>query len=291
LSLLSVARWSRLLIVVWALTGLACSTPRESQAPVPKASSAAAPTPRPRPSVERTGAIEISTDVAGAIVTVDGEARGPAPQRIIGLSPGKHQVRIEAPDREPWEGSVTVFPDVAVPLKARLLPQRVSLHVECDVPGASVFIDRRFIGKSPVAVADLSLGTHVLSVSSEGYDIHTETLRLKPGRTNVRVALKAVRLNETLEVIHKHGFGSCRGRLSASPEGVAFASTDPRHSFKVPLADIKEIHAEYLRKNLQIRLSDGRKFNFTTDDDNADALITFEQKVSKACGLARQEAH
>jgi hypothetical protein len=59
----------------------------------------------------------------------------------------------------------------------------------------------------------------------------------------------------------------------------------------VPLADIKEIHAEYLRKNLQIRLSDGRKFNFTTDDDNADALITFEQNVSKACGLARQEAH
>jgi hypothetical protein len=291
LSKLIVTRATMLVTLIVALSASGCQpSATDTAPPSPKPPPSSVAVPKRVPLVERTGAIEVTASIAGAQVIVDGEARGASPRRIAGLTPGSHEVRIEAEGYEPWEGSVTVLPDVAIPLKARLLQPPARLRVESDVPGASVFLDRKFVGTTPVELDDLSIGTHALNVSAEGYDIHAQTVSLAPGNRTVRVSLKAVRLDEGLEVVHRHGLGSCRGRLTASPDAVVFASTNASHSFQVPLEQVVEIKAEYLNKNLFLKLRDGRKFNFTTGDENADALVTFEQNVSKARAKLKQNA-
>ncbi|HWN84491.1 MAG TPA: PEGA domain-containing protein, partial [Vicinamibacterales bacterium] len=64
----------------------------------------------------------------------------------------------------------------AVPVPAEAAPAVVeapdagTLRIESDVPGAQVFIDRQFIGTTPVTAANLKPGTHQLNVSAEGFD-------------------------------------------------------------------------------------------------------------------------
>src|SRR4051812_2333478 len=49
-------------------------------------------------------------------------------------------------------------------------PDLVTLHIDSDVPGAQVFVDRQFIGAAPVTTTEIKPGTHQINVSAPGYD-------------------------------------------------------------------------------------------------------------------------
>jgi len=159
-------------------------------------------------------------------------------------------------------------------------PRFARLRVESDVPGASVFVDRRFVGKAPLDLDEVSPGTHRINVSADGYEMQVEDVDLRDQPVVVSVRFKEVRLDETLDVVHKHGMGSCRGRLRATPQGLAF--TAEKDSFQVPLADLERFEVDYLKKNLRVSLRGGRTYNFTTDAPSADPLLAFKQKVAAA---------
>ncbi|HET6900597.1 MAG TPA: PEGA domain-containing protein, partial [Vicinamibacteria bacterium] len=97
------------------------------------------------------------------------------------------------------------------------------LRVEADVPDADVFVDRVYKGKAPLALADVAPGSHRINVSAEGYDGYAETVEVTGADQLVSVRFKQVRLAAALDVVHKHGIGSCRGRLSATPAGLRYA--------------------------------------------------------------------
>ena len=61
-------------------------------------------------------------------------------------------------------------PAEAAPAVVEAVPDAGTLRIESDVPGAQVFIDRQFIGTTPVTAANVKPGTHQLNVSAEGFD-------------------------------------------------------------------------------------------------------------------------
>jgi hypothetical protein len=82
--------------------------------------------------------------------------------------------------------------------------------------------------------------------------------------------------------VHKHAFGSCRGRLYATPAGLRYRASKPDDSFDTPLSAIDELQIDYPKKNLRVKLHEGRTYNFTHPTGNVDALLSFAQAVDKA---------
>lgn len=156
-----------------------------------------------------------------------------------------------------------------------------ALRIEADVPDASVFLDRRFLGKAPVDVRDVAPGNHRVNVSADGYEMQAEDVVIGEQPVVVSARFKEVRLDESLEVVHKHGFGSCRGRLRATTAGIAFKAADGKDSFEAPRGSV-QLSVDYLKKNLRVAVSGGRTYNFTVDAPNADPLLVFQQKASAA---------
>jgi hypothetical protein len=152
------------------------------------------------------------------------------------------------------------------------------LRVDADVPGANVFLDRKFLGTTPVETSDFVPGPHRLNVSAEGYEMYGESVELAAGPNEVVVTFKAVRLDERLDVVHKHGVGSCRGRLVATTDGLRFESE--KDSFRVPLPSLEPLQVDYLKKNLRVKQRGGKTWNFTSD--GADALLVFQKAVEAA---------
>jgi hypothetical protein len=213
------------------------------------------------------------------VVFVDGRRLGPPPQRVD-LEAGSHTVRVEKEGFRPFEREVHVIPGRTLEIAARLETTPPSLSVEADVPGAQVFLDREFKGEAPLVIRDLEPGPHRLNVSAEGYEGYSEDIRIAAGANEVRVRFKEVRLDESLAVKHKHGMGSCRGRLVASTEGLRYETDHAKDSFIFPFSRLEPLEVDYLKKNLRVKVRGGRTYNFTAE--SADDLLTFQQAVEAA---------
>ncbi len=264
-----------------------------AQRPVPTAARPApSQTPRPSPALA-SGGLDVSADVAGASLSLDGRALGGLPRQVRDVAPGRHVVRIEAPGRLPYEVDVHVVPGATTPVRARLgvplgassaaapaAPVRDELRVDADVAGASVFVDRRLRGATPLVLRDVPAGSHRVNVTAPGYEMQALDVEVA-GVTEVRVSFKEVRLDEAVDVQHKHGLGSCEGTLRATPAGLRYEPTRPGHAFSVPLTALERFEIDYLAKELRVK-SGGKRWTFTTRAPNADPLLSFHQQVDRA---------
>lgn len=174
----------------------------------------------------------------------------------------------------------TAAPVVAEPVVA--VPATGTLRIEADVPDALVLFDRIGVGDAPVTIPDVAPGRYQLNVSARGYDSYSEMIEVEPGERVIRISFKEVRLDARLNAVHKHGMGSCRGVLTATPQGVQYTAADGKDTFTVPMADIQTFEVGYLAKNLRLRARQGRTYNFGDPEDNADRLFVFHRDVDKA---------
>ena len=161
------------------------------------------------------------------------------------------------------------------------------LRITSDVPGASVFVDRRFVGRAPVEIDALLPGRHRINASADGYEMQVQEIDGEAAPPVVELRFKEVRLDAQVEVVHKHGIGSCRGTLSATPQGLRYATDHRDHGFAVPLAAVASLEVDYLQKNLRVKLGGGRTFNFTEPQGQADRLLAWQQQVEKVRAQAR----
>lgn len=161
-------------------------------------------------------------------------------------------------------------------------PTTGTLRIETDVPEASVLLDRVGVGTAPLTIPNVSPGSHRLNVSASGYDGYSETIDVEPGTRTITISFKEVKLDAKLDAVHKHGMGSCKGVLSATPQGLKWTAADGKDSFAVPLTDFDTFEVDYLAKNLRLKTKQGKTFNFTDPDGNADRLFVFHRDVDKA---------
>jgi hypothetical protein len=183
------------------------------------------------------------------------------------------ETRRKAPARETAEPA---------PRPAPAAPTLASLTLETDVPGASVFIDRAFVGNTPLSLDKLAPGTKRVQITATGFDSVQKTIELNPGPNAVTIRVKEVSLSARTNVVHKHGMGSCEGQLSASLDGLRYDTGNKGDAFALPYAQVETFVIDYLQKNLRVKQKGGKTWNFTDKNDNADVLFVFHRDVEAA---------
>ena len=158
-----------------------------------------------------------------------------------------------------------------------------TLTVESDVPGASVFVDREFVGTAPVTLKNVTPGSKRINLSVEGYEGVQRAVDVVPGDNAVTVRFKEVRLNTSVGVAHKHGMGGCEGTLRATIDGLAYETSNKGDAFNLKYDQIESFEVNYLEKNLKLKQRGGRTWNFTDKAAaNADKLFVFHRDVTAA---------
>jgi len=140
------------------------------------------------PQAAPTGTFSISTNPVGVPVVIDNVRRGVTPLGVE-LSPGPHTVELIT-DRGPRQfpitiksgGEVSQFFDLPAAAAAAASPTtNGELQVRTDPPAATVVVDGRSVGRSPVSVADLPPGPHSVQLVSDGGTV-TERVLIEPGK-------------------------------------------------------------------------------------------------------------
>jgi hypothetical protein len=220
---------------------------------------------------------ETTSDTAPETPTPPAASSSPAPKPATAeRSTAEPPVRTKpsVPAKAPVAAAPVTPAEPAVPTTG-------TLRIMADVADASVFIDRKFIGTAPVTANDIAPGAHRLNVSAPGYDAVAEEIDVVAGPRDIEVKLKEIRLSASIQVTHKHGMGSCSGTLKATPQGVTYETANAGDAFTVPLPSIETFDVDYINKNLKLKVKNGKTYNFTDSEGNADRLFAFHRDVDK----------
>ncbi|MBQ9726483.1 MAG: PEGA domain-containing protein [Kiritimatiellae bacterium] len=125
-----------------------------------------------------SGSLDVKASPDGALVIVGGMPRGAAPILVENLPEGEVDVRIEAPGHRPFAGRAAISPGKTFALSAALEPLPGSIRVVTVPSGATVYVDDRRIGVSPVTAIDLPAGPHRVRVLHDGCDPAARTVQL-----------------------------------------------------------------------------------------------------------------
>jgi hypothetical protein len=158
-----------------------------------------------------------------------------------------------------------------------------TLHINSDVAGAQVFIDRNYIGVTPVTLPEIAPGAHRVNIVAQGFESIAENVDVEAGPRDLQFNFKEVRLDAAIDVVHKHRIGSCKGRLLATPQGLRYDSDDKNDRFALPLTDLELFEVDYLAKTLKVKGVKGKRFEFSDPTAaNGDRLFVFHRDVDKA---------
>jgi hypothetical protein len=164
------------------------------------AASAPAATP-PAPAADvRRGRLLVRSVPAGALVSINGRARGTTPATIRDLPFGTYNIAVSRPGYQRRAQRVTVSRavparDITVELvsTAPLAPAASTgaVYVETRPAGATVSIDGRPVGTAPMRVPELAPGPHRIRVDMAGHKSVTTTAVVRAGQqTLVRLSLE-----------------------------------------------------------------------------------------------------
>ena len=158
-----------------------------------------------------------------------------------------------------------------------------TLRINSDVTGAQVFIDRNYIGVTPVTSPEIASGSHRVNIVAQGYESIAENIEVEPGSRDLQFNFKEVRLDASVNVVHKHRLGSCKGRLVATPQGLRYDSDDKNDRFSLALTDLEVFEVDYLAKTLKVKGIKGKRYEFSDPTAaNGDRLFVFHRDVDKA---------
>jgi len=193
------------------------ATPPVTATPPPTAETrppASAPPPRGAAPVATTGRLVVTSTPPRAGVLVNGTWRGRTPLTLADLAPGHYVVRVTQPGyvpardeftlgprdrahefaarlyREPRAGEAASRPAARTPAPAPTASGRGaaetftgSLYVDSRPRGATVFVDGRSVGQTPLSLPDVPVGSHVVRLELTGKRTWTASTRVTSGQT------------------------------------------------------------------------------------------------------------
>jgi len=207
------------------------SSPPPAAAATPPATDAATPKPdagSPKPDAASTkpeaaspppaadGRLLVRSTPSGALVFIDGTEHGVTPVAVRALSPGGHRVRIVRQGYAAAERRVVITP--SRPSQSLTIElERVggtaargadaarppaspagstggftgALNVVSRPPGATVYLDGRLVGTTPLSLPSVTAGSHAIRLEHDGYRRWTSSIRV--------VATEANRITASLE--------------------------------------------------------------------------------------------
>jgi serine/threonine-protein kinase len=155
------------------------------------------------------GRIVVRSTPPGARVILDGQDVGRTPFTATEVSQGSHTVRLMRDGYAPAERRVTVTarrpaPSVSVqltrarraappeaPASASAAATTGALMIESRPRGATVYVDGKFSGTTPMLMEGLDIGDHMVSIEAEGYRPWSSSVRIGSGeRSRIAVSLE-----------------------------------------------------------------------------------------------------
>ncbi len=140
-----------------------------------------------------TGVLDIDTEPSGATGAVDGVPFGPTPSKVVVRAGVPLRVVVEKEGFAPHsDDDLEVPPGQTVRMRPVLIRAPALLHVASEPTGATVTLDGRQVGVTPLELRDLDPAAEVvLTLSHDGYVTASQKLALRAGRlTNVREVLR-----------------------------------------------------------------------------------------------------
>jgi hypothetical protein len=127
-----------------------------------------APVPAQEAALSSTGTLEIGTDPGGVAVLIDGSNRGTTPLTVT-LSVGAHEVElVSGTDRRKVPLTMKAGAHMSHFIEMPKAPGGLGeLVVRTDPSKATVTVDGRPVGRTPVTVKGLSAGTHRVLLENE----------------------------------------------------------------------------------------------------------------------------
>lgn len=229
-----------------------------------------------------------------ALVVVRDGAPDEAPARAVTEPAPAAAPVVPEPAPEPAEPAPAAPPparkapvarkaEPAAPPPAPAAPTLATMVLTSDVPGASVFLDRQYVGTTPLRLDRLEPGRKQVKLTADGYDGIERAVDLAAGDNPLTMRFREVRLNKRIAVAHKHGMGSCEGTLVATVDGLTYETSNRNDAFKLPYAQVETFAVDYLEKNLRVKQKGGKTWNFTDKAAvNADKLFVFHRDVTAA---------
>jgi serine/threonine protein kinase len=195
--------------------------------PVAERDAGAAPAPT-------TGRVTIKTTPPGATGNVDGQPlTNPTPVNAE-MPPGKHKVHLELEGHQPIDYDVDVRAGEAVIMDREFRAAPATLIVTTDPTGATVTLDGRTLGPTPLTKDDLAAQTGAtLVISKTGYESVTTKIDLVAAKTaTVDKQLKEVKklVSVTIKVANGWGDVYFQGRNIGRA---------PKQGFKLPVGHVK----------------------------------------------------
>ncbi len=138
-----------------------------------------------------TFVLQVSSYPTEAEVYVDGEKKGLTPITIDDLPLGEHFVEVTKENFNTWSQKIDVSEYKVIQLMANLQATSASISVDSDPEGATVYINDKQKGVTPLKVGNLDAGDYTLRVEKEGFAPYTEKITVSKGETVTRnIALK-----------------------------------------------------------------------------------------------------
>jgi hypothetical protein len=182
-------------------------TSRPDPPPVDPPAPAVKPAPPPAAeasadtAVARTGRITVRTTPTGARVTIDGRAVGQTPLTIPNLGRGAHNVRVTRDGYSSVERRVVITPNQPTSTLTlnltrtgaappRPAPAESPAQLTADVlfesrpTGATVFMDGKRIGTTPMSLPSVRTGSHAFRFEMAGHKPWTASLPVVAGEKN-----------------------------------------------------------------------------------------------------------
>lgn len=145
------------------------------------------------------GTIRIQSDQPDSEVILDGQRVGKAPIEKRGVPEGIHIVRIVKDGFITHTEKVKVARGQTYTITAMLRSGGLA-KVTSNPPGATVFIDTKPVGKTPVEDYVLEVGTYTVDVELNGFHRATQTIQVKGGvPVAIHVDLEQIRTGPTTE--------------------------------------------------------------------------------------------
>lgn len=128
-----------------------------------------------------SGVVAVSSEPAGAEVTVNGVSRGRTPLEISGIPKGRATVRVELDGYGPETRELQITPGERQELSLRLSGSPGALRLSTVPEGARIYVNGEYRGKTRVELPRLAPGAYAVKVELDGYANEERTVTVGNG--------------------------------------------------------------------------------------------------------------
>ncbi len=128
----------------------------------------------------RKGLLKVSSTVNGAEVFIDGRSIGQTPIKAKALRTGRYRLLVKKTGYLEFSERIRIKKGKTTKITADLLPFAGVIVVNSDIPGATVFVDGKKVGKTPLTY-EVVPGRHTVLVRAKGHKTFKRKFRATPG--------------------------------------------------------------------------------------------------------------